>query len=67
MKTVGKAILNILYESPEDFKYQGKPSRICKKENYLLLLLQKYPLSLLQLMIMVNIYTNEQRENLITN
>ena len=67
MKTVGKAILNILYESPEDFKYQGKPSRICKKKNYLLLLLQKYPLSLLQLMIMVNIYTNAQRENLITN
>ena len=67
MKTVGKAILNILYESPEDFKYQGTPSRICKKKNYLLLLPQKYPLSLLQLMIMVNIYTNEQREHFITN
>ena len=41
MKTVGKAILNILYESPEDFKYQGTPSRICKKKKLFTLIATK--------------------------
>ena len=39
--TVGKAILNILCESPEDFKYQGMPSRICKKKKLFTLIATK--------------------------